>query len=290
MSNIKELTNLFVENWTSVFNTILGKDVKMEIEPVNKKPLTEVLDRTNDYESFVSVSYGEKENEKIVILTKNKLISIVSNLMIGLDTFSEEINDDDKDAFVEGINQLFASCQVPIKELLDLDIKFSGVEFIEQDTILNLFTGNEVYYWNVSVELPDISLEKFVLITPLDFCEESGKPEEEELVERGNSNQPSTVNNGNNEIQGYEGSNIDLILDVELPITIRIGSTEKKLVEIMRLGLGSIIELEKVVDDPVDVLVNNKLVAKGEVVVLDSNFAIRIIEVESKEKRIKSLA
>ncbi len=289
MSNKEQLSNLFVENWTSVFNTILGKDVKVTIEPIETIKTSDILGRSNDYDSFVSMSYGAKDSEKIIFLTKNKLISIVSNLMIGLDSFSNEINEDDMDAFSEGLNQMFASCQVPIKENLGLDMKFQGVTFIEKNEIPDLFSGDEVNLWVASVELPDISTEEFVLVSPVGFGET-----EQEIEEEDDEVSVSTSGNIVNENEGsqpsnYGGSNIDLILDVELPITIRIGSTEKKLVEIMRLGLGSIIELEKVVDDPVDVLVNNKLVAKGEVVVLDSNFAIRIIEVESKANRIQSL-
>ena len=87
----------------------------------------------------------------------------------------------------------------------------------------------------------------------------------------------------------YEDTNIDLLLDVELPITVRIGTTDMRLIDIMKLGLGSIIQLEKLVEDPVEVLVNDKLVARGEVVVCDSNFAVRITEVQSKVERIKSL-
>ena len=290
MSNIEQLTNLFVENWTSVFNTILGKDVTVTIEPVEKINSADISGKAEEFDSFVSMSYIEGGDSRIVFLTKNKLISIISNLMIGLDSFSDEINDDDKDAFNEGINQMLASCQVPIKENLGLEMKFSGASFIEKDDIQPLFTKDEVNLWIVNVELPDISTEKFILISPVEFGEsaeiESDEPEESNNVDSGSA----SVANETGTPSGYEGSNIDLILDVELPITIRIGSTEKKLVEIMRLGLGSIIELEKVVDDPVDVLVNNKLVAKGEVVVLESNFAIRIIDVESKAKRIQSLA
>jgi flagellar motor switch protein FliN/FliY len=289
MNNIEQLSKLFVENWTSVFNTILGKDVTVLIDGVAKINKSELEAKIGDFDSFVSMSYNEENSDKIVLLTKNKLISIISNLMIGLDTFTDEINDDDKDAFNEGINQMFASCQVPIKEILELDMKFSGMSFIEQNNVIGLFDDNEVNVWNVSVELPDISKEIFMLITPLSFGDSMVENEDsvsELKVPAKNIKENGAVGN----IAGYEDSNINLILDVELPITIRIGTTEKKLVEIMRLGLGSIIELEKVVDDPVDVLVNDKLVAKGEVVVLDSNFAIRIIDVESKVKRIQSLA
>ncbi len=288
MSNTEQLSNLFVENWTSVFNTILGKDVKVVIEPIEKIKTADILAKAEEYDSFVSMSYAESD-AKIAFMTKNKLVSIVSNLMIGLDSFSDEINDDDKDAFGEGLNQMFASCQVPIKENLGLDMKFQGVSFIEKDELTPLFSAKEdVNIWVASVELPDISTEKFVLVSPVDFGETTTKDSNEDIVMEGDASQ-NIADNTENNLSNYEGSNIDLILDVELPITIRIGSTEKKLVEIMRLGLGSIIELEKVVDDPVDVLVNNKLVAKGEVVVLDSNFAIRIIDVESKAKRIQSL-
>ena len=87
-----------------------------------------------------------------------------------------------------------------------------------------------------------------------------------------------------------EGSaNIDLILDIELPIVIRLGSTEMTLKEIMRLGPGAIIELNKAVDEPVELLVNNQTIAKGEVVVVEGNFAFRVTDVESRRERIESL-
>jgi flagellar motor switch protein FliN/FliY len=90
-------------------------------------------------------------------------------------------------------------------------------------------------------------------------------------------------------LNGVESNKIDLLLDLELPVMVRIGSTELKIIDIMKLGIGSIIELEKHVDDPVDLLVNDRLVARGEVVIYENNFGIRILEVVSKEERIKSL-
>jgi flagellar motor switch protein FliN len=85
-------------------------------------------------------------------------------------------------------------------------------------------------------------------------------------------------------------ANIDLIMDIELPIVIRLGSTEMTLKEIMRLGPGAIIELNKGVDEPVELLVNNQTIAKGEVVVVEGNFAFRVTEIESRQSRIESLA
>lgn len=86
-----------------------------------------------------------------------------------------------------------------------------------------------------------------------------------------------------------ENWNIDLLLDVELPVRVSFGQTEMQLRDVFKLGAGSVIELDKSVNDPVTVIVNNKPVAKGEVVMVDGNYGVRILEVESTADRIRSL-
>jgi len=83
--------------------------------------------------------------------------------------------------------------------------------------------------------------------------------------------------------------NIDLILDVELPIVVSFGETEMQLKDILKLGVGSVIELDKSVNDPVTIVVNQKPIAKGEVVMVEGNYGVRIMEVESTGDRIRSL-
>ena len=83
--------------------------------------------------------------------------------------------------------------------------------------------------------------------------------------------------------------NIDLLLDVDLPISVSFGHTEMQLKDILKLGSGSVIELDKAVNDPVAIIVNHKPVAKGEVVMVDGNYGVRILEVESTADRIRSL-
>jgi len=83
--------------------------------------------------------------------------------------------------------------------------------------------------------------------------------------------------------------NIDLLLDVELPVRVSFGQTEMQLRDVFKLGAGSVIELDKSVNDPVTVIVNNKPIAKGEVVMVDGNYGVRILEVESTADRIRSL-
>jgi flagellar motor switch protein FliN/FliY len=96
---------------------------------------------------------------------------------------------------------------------------------------------------------------------------------------------------GNNESGPDAGGkwNIDLILDVELPISVLFGHSEMALKDVLKLGAGSVIELDKSVNDPVTIVVNNKPVAKGEVVMVDGNYGVRVLEVESTAERIRSL-
>lgn len=83
--------------------------------------------------------------------------------------------------------------------------------------------------------------------------------------------------------------NLNLIMDVGLQLTVELGKTSKKIKDILELSVGSIIELDKLAGEPVDVLVNGKLLAKGEVVVIDENFGVRITEIISPEERVKNL-
>lgn len=297
MSNKNRLIDIFVENWISVFHTILGREAKISIESVEKKKPGQLGKVIGKYQTFIGLSYGDDESQRILIALKNMLISIISNLMIGLDTFDDEISTDEKDAFEDVIKQMFSACQLPIKEGLDLDMKFRDIIFVERGEAEAIMGKKDFEVWNCTVSLAEAAQEKFVMVTPRGFgtAEEETKGESEIPLaapakpavntSAAKPTAPAPAASGDN----YESTNIDLLLDIELPITVRIGTTDMRLIDIMKLGLGSIVELERLVDDPVEVLVNNKLVARGEVVVCDNNFAVRITEVRSKAERIKSL-
>jgi len=83
--------------------------------------------------------------------------------------------------------------------------------------------------------------------------------------------------------------NIDLILDVPLEISVVLGRTKKSIKDILNLGTGSLVELDKLAEEPVEILVNGKRVAYGEVVVVDENFGVRITSIVSSSERLKSL-
>ncbi|WP_019119127.1 flagellar motor switch phosphatase FliY [Brevibacillus massiliensis] len=83
--------------------------------------------------------------------------------------------------------------------------------------------------------------------------------------------------------------NLGLLLDIPLKVTVELGRTKKLIKEILELSSGSIIELDKLAGEPVDILVNNKLIAKGEVVVIDENFGVRVTDIVSQWDRVQKL-
>jgi len=85
------------------------------------------------------------------------------------------------------------------------------------------------------------------------------------------------------------GTNLAVLMDVQLPVSIRFGETEMILEEIVKLGVGSVIELNSGIDQPVDLVVNNRILARGEVVTVDGFYGIRITEITNAGERFKSL-
>lgn len=98
--------------------------------------------------------------------------------------------------------------------------------------------------------------------------------------------QPASFQNFDEDLISFERKNISIIMDVPLEVTVELGRTKKYIREILEFGPGSIIELDKLAGDPVDILVNGRIIAKGEVVVIDENFGVRITDIINPSKRI----
>ena len=81
---------------------------------------------------------------------------------------------------------------------------------------------------------------------------------------------------------------LDVLLDIELPVTLRFGGASLSLGEVMALASGSVIEFNRALDDPVEVLVNGRVVAHGQVVTVQGNYGIKIAEVASRRERLNT--
>ena len=87
-----------------------------------------------------------------------------------------------------------------------------------------------------------------------------------------------------------EPASLDLILDIPLAVTVELGRSKMLINDLLQLGQGSVVELTKLVGEPLEVLVNDKLVARGEVVVVNEKFGVRLTDIVTPMERVKSLA
>lgn len=110
----------------------------------------------------------------------------------------------------------------------------------------------------------------------------------EEIV---NQNKKSTENmeKGSRDESLQMERNIDFLLDIPISVTVELGRTKLLLKDLIKLGEGAILELDKLEGEPVDILVNNKLIAKGEVVIINERFGVKIIDIISTQERVKQL-
>lgn len=104
-----------------------------------------------------------------------------------------------------------------------------------------------------------------------------------------NVQQPQFASFESPQLKQEEQHNLNLLLDIPLEVTVELGRTTRSVKEILEMSSGSIIELDKLAGEPVDILVNNRNIAKGEVVVIDENFGVRITDILSKEDRLNNL-
>ena len=96
--------------------------------------------------------------------------------------------------------------------------------------------------------------------------------------------QPSS--DSKDKANGVTASALDILLDIELPVTLRFGRRQMSLDDILRLDSGSVIEFDRALEDPVEVLVNSRVVARGEAVTVQGHYGVRILEIASPRERL----
>ncbi len=277
------------ESITSVLSMLLGKDVDCNVGDFEEATKDVILNRFGGHKKVVVSMFEHKESDgELYFIFSEKFGGLVSNYIMGVEEEKEAIGDEDIDALSEVGNQVASNLGISLKGELDKDFNFSQAKtsIVELGELYEKIKTDEVDFSNVEVKIGDKSNNLILAMTKdlSNYLEGEHADESPVDVSEGREiesirpSEPIDIN-----------SKIEMLLDVELPVVIRIGKTEMYLKNILKLGTGSIIQLDKVVDEPVELFVNDKLIARGEVVVVDSNFALRITEIVSKEERIRSL-
>jgi flagellar motor switch protein FliN/FliY len=125
------------------------------------------------------------------------------------------------------------------------------------------------------------------------MADDPGNEEENTATDSEDSEEDIQAEEGAEDLdeqEGIGGKSLDLILDIPLTVTVELGRSKMLINDLLQLGQGSVVELTKMVGEPLEVLVNQKLVARGEVVVVNEKFGVRLTDIISPMERVQSLA
>lgn len=238
----------------------------------------------------ISIS-GDIEATAMVALTPN-LAASLSDLMMGEEASDrDDVSDDDLDASKEIISNIFGAIGNSLsaqKELPLLSFKIDSIEFVSDDSEVSLEEYSKMYVYKFIIgELTSL----FMLILDEKL---SSALDGKTLEDTNDSSSASMASMGNTftsdvKLNGEEMNNISLIMDVKLPVRVRIGKKKMLLKDVLNMDIGSVIELNQLANDPLDILVDNHVIAQGEVVIVDGNFGVQITSIGSKRERLTQL-
>ncbi len=297
---------------------LLGRDVGVALAQVSETDPASVSSALDSPYLFSSFKGTGGVDGSALFLAKEKDAAIMSDLLIGQDGTSapDKMTEMHLSAFGEVVHQAAEIFTRGAKKMAGSKALWEAGETTVQDpltggqSLSRLGGALTVFTFNVFIQDLLSSELLFCLPDPVaaKLTSGGGKGAAGTGVGAGTSPRPqpsgvSTVNTqpwaGGAQMEPLEnefagsvrpaGGNIGLLLDVPLKLTVELGRTTKLVKEILALAPGSVVELDKLAGEAVDILVNEKLIAKGEVVVIDENFGVRITEIINPEERLNAV-
>lgn len=301
---LKSISGTSMNAAATALSTILNKQVSIAEPQVSEIVPEKIRESIPGAAIVVEVEFsgGIKGPTYVVFLKEHG--AMIADLMMGGDgtTPPEEINDLYLGALGEALGQMIDSSAVSLSSSLGKTVTASSpkikiVDFkkgIPPD--LPVFKESKVVEIEYNLTLGDLSEGKLVQLLPQNIAKpiittvmgEVAKPKAPEPAfapgvhpVRFAQLTPTTTT--------QLPANLKLLMDVPMNVSVEIGRKKMTLKNILDLGTGSIVELEKMANEPVDIFVNSKLIAKGGVVVIDDNFGVRITDIITPEERIEHL-
>ena len=321
---IGEIGNISMSQAATTLSDILNHRVTITTPVVSTLKFQEIIDASVTPKVVTTIEFKKGLEGSNLLMMNERDAIIIADLMMDGDGNPEnkEFTELELSAVGEAMNQMMGSAATAMATMLEriVDILPPDVEvwkdqnnvtydrisgdtmvckiafqmtvgdFIESE-IMQIFTLDTVRNISKIVladegeviqdrELPQPKVEEMTApIQPTASQDTEGKigiqkPEFQELTHAGSLKTPR---------------NLDLIMDVPLQFSVMLGESKKTIKDILSLGTGSVVELNKMTDEPLEIYVNGKLIAEGEVVVINESFGIRITNILSKEQRIKHL-
>ncbi len=225
---------------------------------------------------------------KMKVTVSAVLATALGDMMLGGEgSEKEEMDDDDLDATKEIVSNVLGSLSTALggqKNMPKLSFSVDSIRYIEPTGDIEFDGFEKVYIFSLSIQSTNDNIafvfdKKTLSAISQDSLDED-TTEEKEQVE-------STTTHSS--LTPEEMKNIELIKDVKLPIRVRIGSKKMLLKDVLSMDIGSVIELDQLANDPLDILVGDKVIAQGEVVIVDGNFGVQITYIGTKKERLETL-
>jgi len=236
---------------------------------------------------------GDVDAKMMVALPPN-LSASLSDMMMGEEASDrDDVNDDDLDATKEIVSNIFGAISNTLsaqKELPVLSFSIESIEFIQDDAEISLESFHKMFIYNFSLD-PLNSLLMFIMDEKLYnklYAQENPSALEEHALPKSTEEEPLCPGESIH-LNSEEMKNIALIMDVKLPVRVRIGKKRMLLKDVLNMDIGSVIELNQLANDPLEILVDNHVIAQGEVVIVDGNFGVQITTIGTKKERLNQL-
>lgn len=266
-----------VDSFSGVLGTIIDRPVEFSPITTFDAQGTELSDRICMSVDFTAIIDGIW-----AICFDKRTAATLCDMMLGGDG-RDDYTDEDADALAELINQLMGGAATALTALSQKVIGIKSIEPLRYPP----FPIAVVFQTDITIDGSGRGALYVVVeqdkLDALAQLKGGGKPMEENRVKDVQFSQ-LTPTGGTGEERP-----MDLIMNVKLRLTVELGRSEMLVKDILELGPGSVIELNKLAGEPIDILANNTLVAKGEVVVVDENFGVRVTSLVSPEERLQSL-
>lgn len=289
--SLEKFSGLIVSTFASSLSAISSRTVNLSLDEMVKCD-ADTLFTAYENETLVVAKEDNGGYETGLLFRTRDITKLADFMLAGDGESKDEIDDDTKDAVQELTSQLLSSLNVPFEEAFSNKFSFKSEDVIKNSSSA-LFHCSEYYCIDLTGDVDGAELNfRFVCDTNIEA--KLGGQDDNNLVDDGSieallGNAGISFDDEPAESGGNTPKNLDLLLDIDIPISVRMGSAKLFLKDILGLGPGNIVELEQNADDPIELAINDKVIARGEVVIVDGYFGFRIKEIVSKAERIRKL-
>lgn len=276
---MNDFLKVFVDEATSTIEGLTGKSAKF-----SEYQEFDVGAQDSIKPPLVRAIFNVSDGGKFGILVSAVLMGAITEWMMGEIEISKksELDSDAMDGAKEVVSNIISAVSTTLgaqKEIPKISLMLEKCDFVPDS--LDLDTFHKLFFYDV--QIADLN-EKFALVMDERLYSTLTQANaESESADGGESSESKII-----KIEG-ELKNINLIMDVRLPIRVRIGNKKMLLKDVLTMDIGSVVELNQLANDPLEILIGDKRVAYGEVVIVDGNFGVQITEIGTKKERLEQL-